>query len=39
VLLDFAMRAACSHDQWLPSPAEREAMRASAIGQWYPDKT
>ncbi|WP_051378795.1 M14 family zinc carboxypeptidase [Derxia gummosa] len=34
--LDFLMRAAASHERWLPATeAEREAGRAAAIARWY----
>ncbi len=34
-LLDFAMRAAYSHDRWLPQGAGRERQRAQALAHWY----
>jgi hypothetical protein len=34
-LLDFAMRAAVSHRQWLPPAEEREVRRALALQRWY----
>lgn len=33
--LDFLVRAACSHDQWLPHGAERERHHALALARWY----
>jgi len=34
-LLDFAARAAASHQRWLPHEAGREAHRTQALAQWY----
>lgn len=34
-LLDFVLRAAASHDRWLPGAGEREARRAQALARWY----
>jgi len=36
-LLEFIVRAACSHLAWLPSPAEREEHRQRALARWYPE--
>ncbi|HSV70087.1 MAG TPA: M14 family zinc carboxypeptidase [Methylibium sp.] len=33
--LDFLVRAACSHERWLPRGAERERQQALAIERWY----
>ncbi|MBI5256892.1 MAG: zinc carboxypeptidase [Burkholderiales bacterium] len=34
-LLDFALRAACSHQRWRPAPTRREALREQALDRWY----
>lgn len=34
-LLDFLVRAASSHAQWLPAPGEREGRRRAALARWY----
>jgi hypothetical protein len=36
-LLEFFVRAACSHARWLPGPTERERHRALALAHWYPE--
>jgi hypothetical protein len=36
-LLEFFVRAACSHLRWLPSDGEREQHRVDAMAHWYPD--
>ena len=33
--LDFITRAACSHQRWLPSGAQREAHQRQALERWY----
>lgn len=35
-LLDFTLRAAASHDLWLPRGVEREAHRQRGLDLWYP---
>jgi hypothetical protein len=34
-LLDFAMRAAHSHQRWRPLPGERDGKREQALDHWY----
>lgn len=34
-LLDFLVRAAASHAQWLPAGDEREGRRRAALARWY----
>lgn len=34
-LLDFFTRAASSHAEWLPPPADRESQREQALKLWY----
>jgi hypothetical protein len=34
-LLEFALRAAYSHQRWLPRGASREAQRERALDHWY----
>ena len=34
-LLEFFVRAACSHARWLPMAAEREQQRLRAMEHWY----
>jgi hypothetical protein len=34
-LLDFMMRAACSHAGWMPPKAGRDMQRAAALAHWY----
>jgi len=34
-LLDFLMRAAASHERWMPTPHQRAARHASALTHWY----
>jgi predicted deacylase len=34
-LLDFLVRAAASHAQWLPRAEEREGHRGTALARWY----
>ncbi len=34
-LLEFLVRAACSHARWLPMALEREQQRLKAMGRWY----
>jgi hypothetical protein len=34
-LLEFALRAAYSHQRWLPRGAGREALRERALDRWY----
>jgi hypothetical protein len=34
-LLDFLLRAVCSHRAWLPGPAQREPLRRAALADWY----
>jgi hypothetical protein len=36
-LLEFFVRAACSHARWMPTGAEREAHRLHALDHWYPE--
>ena len=36
-LLEFLVHAACSHRNWLPLGPAREAQRARALADWYPD--
>jgi hypothetical protein len=33
--LDFATRAACSHQRWLPSGTQRDEHRLRALQRWY----
>jgi len=37
-LLDFLLRAAVSHSQWLPAPPQREAHRQAALARWYQEE-
>ena len=37
-LLEFFVRAACSHARWLPQGADREQHRRRALDHWYPDQ-
>jgi hypothetical protein len=34
-LLEFVLRAAVSHERWLPAPWQREAHRRGALERWY----
>ncbi len=34
-LLDFVLRAACSHPRWCAPGPDREARRAAALAHWY----
>jgi hypothetical protein len=34
-LLDFLMRAAASHERWMPTPHQRAARHARALTHWY----
>ena len=34
-LLDFVLRAAASHERWLPQGEDREAHRRAALARWY----
>jgi len=34
-LLDFLVRAAASHERWMPPPHQRAARHASALTYWY----
>jgi hypothetical protein len=34
-LLEFVLRAAVSHERWLPAPWQREAHRRDALERWY----
>ena len=34
-LLEFIVRAACSHPRWVPYAAERQAHRERALSHWY----
>lgn len=34
-LLDFVLRAAASHERWLPVAGERDAHRREALARWY----
>ncbi len=36
-LLEFFVRAACSHVWWIPTGAEREQHRLRALDHWYPE--
>ena len=36
-LLEFFVRAACSHARWRPVGAERERHRRRALAHWYPE--
>ena len=36
-LLEFFVRAACSHPRWRPVGAERERHRRRALAHWYPE--
>lgn len=38
-LLDFVLRAAVSHERWLPSAAQREGHRQQALARWYHGST
>jgi hypothetical protein len=37
-LLEFFVRAACSHQRWMPQGAERAHHRQQAIHHWYPER-
>ena len=37
-LLDFAMRAAYSHQRWLPQGPQRDEQRQQALRHWYPPR-
>jgi hypothetical protein len=37
-LLEFFVRAACGHAQWLPREEERDRQRALALAHWYPEQ-
>lgn len=36
-LLEFFVRAACSHRRWMPSGETRERHRQRAMAHWYPE--
>ncbi|MDP1830446.1 MAG: M14 family zinc carboxypeptidase [Geothrix sp.] len=36
-LLEFFVRAACSHARWAPAAEEREQHRVRAMSHWYPE--
>jgi len=36
-LLDFLMRAACSHPRWLPAEGDRARWHGAALDRWYRD--
>ncbi len=36
-LLEFFVRAACSHARWIPLGTEREQHRLRALDHWYPE--
>ena len=36
-LLEFFVRAACSHARWIPVGEEREQHRLRALDHWYPE--
>ena len=36
-LLEFLVRAACSHDRWLPRGQARQAHRALGLAHWFPE--
>jgi hypothetical protein len=36
-LLEFFVRAACSHSRWTPVDGERERHRVQAMSHWYPE--
>jgi hypothetical protein len=36
-LLEFLVRAACSHPRWTPTGEAREAPRRRAMAHWYPE--
>jgi hypothetical protein len=33
--LDFVTRAACSHERWIPTGAQRDRHRTQALADWY----
>jgi hypothetical protein len=37
-LLEFLVRAACSHRNWVPAAAERQDQEARALACWYPER-